>query len=97
MAGGRLKLKPQLTFKKPTGKLDVGVCTFSDAIFNQTRANDYGKSGVISGIGIQTSELTRMFHPIDWTTQKQRRVCHSSYGAEIIAVAEGGNRYFYST
>lgn len=34
------------------------------------------------------------FHLIDWTSHKQRRISHSSFGAEIVAYADNNNRCF---
>jgi len=36
-----------------------------------------------------------MYHVIDWSSHKQRRVSHSSYGAEILACADSDDRGYH--
>lgn len=89
-----LKLKPWITFRRPSNTEQVTYCTFSDASHPNDR--DYGQTGIIAGFRI-TNELDSrtIFHPIDWTSHKQRRVSYSSYGAEILAAATADDRGFY--
>jgi len=44
---------------------------------------------------ITTENQERVFHAIDWASTKQRRVSHSSYGAEILACSDADDRGFY--
>lgn len=90
-----LELQPVITFKKPRSQIvEATVCTFSDASFNIGRARSYGQSGIILGLRITTSAGEHVYHPIDWTSHKQDRVVHSSYGAEIIACASADDRTY---
>lgn len=90
-----LELTPIIKFRKPRGQIiNATVCTFSDASFNIGRARSYGQSGIILGLRITTSTDEHIYHPIDWTSHKQDRVVHSSYGAEIIACASADDRTY---
>lgn len=73
----------------------VEVWTFSDASFNITSGREYGQTGIITGIHARSDEEEKTFHIIDWTSSKQRRVSHSSYGAEILACSDADDRGFY--
>lgn len=93
-----LKLKPWITFKVPPSieKIqEVFICTFTDASFNQSTSSGYGQTGTLTGLRTQLKDVVDIFHPIDWCSNKQRRVCYSPYGAEILACAEGDDRGFY--
>ena len=97
-ANGMLKelkdLKAEILFRHLGGKImGATIESFSDAAFNISRAKQYGQTGLLVGIlyDIQgTSEKT--YHIVDWASRKQRRVCHSSYGAEILACADTDDR-----
>ena len=73
----------------------VFVRIFSDGSFNQNSAKDHGQSGIITGLRIVTDQAPDIFHAIDWTSHNQRRVSYSSYGAEMLACADGYDRGFY--
>ena len=69
--------------------VDARIVTFSDAAFNICSSTSYGQSGFVSGILYRTrSGDERTFHALDWGSTKQRRVTHSSYGAEIVACCD---------
>lgn len=90
------EMNPRIKFNaNATGKC-ITICSFSDASFNITAFQSYGQTGIISGLEFDTNrERRRIFHPIDWTSCKQRRVSHSSYGAERLACADADDRGFY--
>eukprot|EP00177_Eucheuma_denticulatum_P007832 GFKZ01014258.1.p1 GENE.GFKZ01014258.1~~GFKZ01014258.1.p1 ORF type:complete len:1202 (-),score=97.36 GFKZ01014258.1:1881-5486(-) len=89
------RLKPILTYKKVLDPTSVSLFTFSDAAHPQDR--DYGQTGLVIGIVARNITEDRIvFHVLDWTSQKQQRVSHSAYGAEILAASSGDDRgYFY--
>lgn len=72
------------------------VRTFSDAAYNISRHRLYGQSGLISEIYFSDNRDT--YHVIDRMSTKQKRVCRSSYGAEILACtnADVGDYYLKS-
>lgn len=46
----------------------------------------YGQTGIFCGIRYHTAKHdARQYHIIDWSSHKQRRMCYSAYGAEILA------------
>jgi len=73
----------------------VCVCTFSDASFNIAKSQLYGQSGVVTGVCAEVEKGESLYYMIDWTSSKQRRVSHSSYGAEILACADADDRGFH--
>ena len=69
------------------------VESFSDAAFNISRAKQYGQTGLIVGISLQVrGESETIYHVIYWASRTQRRACHSSYGAEILACADADDK-----
>ena len=90
-----LQLNPWITFRKVVDVINVVVTTFTDARFNKNRSRDYGQSGMVTGLRITRTSGLDCFHPIDWCSNKQRRVSYSSYGAEILACADADDRCHY--
>ena len=91
-----MKLNPTILYAKPTEKFkQAQVLTFSDAAFNVTKSNAYGQTGIINGMLFEYENGSHIFHILDWTSSKQRRVSHSSYGAEILACAEADDGGYY--
>ena len=90
-----LKLNPMILFRRPESIEEAIICTFSDAAYNISSAKSYGQSGIFAGLSIKTAGGLQVYHAIDWSSTKQRRICHSSYGAEIIACADGDDRGFH--
>lgn len=90
------RLDATVTFKTPpVNPKEVELVSFSDASFNITSRQVYGQTGGIAGIRyIKPGDDARIIHFIDWTSHKQRRVCYSSYGAEIIAICTAEDRGF---
>lgn len=72
----------------------VDVFSFSDASFNIAAGLEYGQTGVVVGIMVKSAR-EQAFHMVDWLSQKQRRISHSAYGAEILACADGDDRGFH--
>lgn len=86
-------LDPTLTFCKPRVAVTwITVWTFSDASFNITAGRDYGQTVIITGLRVHTDKQDDIYHTIDWASNKQRRIIHSSYGAEILACADADDR-----
>lgn len=87
-------LPPRLLFRNTDYIAEVMVCTMSDA--SHGAADDvYGQTGSITGLKISIEKPgPSYFHPIAWSSHKQRRVSYSSFGAEIIAAAYGDDRGF---
>lgn len=89
-------LEPRIMF--PILKADVerlDVWTFSDASFNIVAGRDYGQTGIVTGIKVRGKDGESAFHLVDWASSKQRRVSHSSYGAEILACSDADDRGYY--
>lgn len=92
-----LQLEPVLKYMKPANIKNAIVSSFSDA--SHPRDRDYGQTGLLCGLRIeqdQTYSDTRdIFHMIDWSSHRQKRVSYSSYGAEILACASADDRGYY--
>lgn len=89
-------LNPQIMFRKLNSEIiSIDVWTFSDASFNIVAGRDYGQTGIVTGLKIQGKNGESTMHMIDWTSNKQRRVSHSSYGAEILACSDADDRGYY--
>ena len=97
-ANGMLKelkdLKAEILYKCLGGDVaEATIESFSDAAFNISRAKQYGQTGLIVGLRYLVKGRTdAIYHVVDWASRKQRRVCHSSYGAEILACADADDR-----
>lgn len=99
-ANARLKelrqLPCRIKYIAPKRHPIINICTFSDASYNISESQSYGQTGIVTGLsfgGNWGSDL--IFHPVDWTSSKQRRVSHSSYGAEILACSDADDRGYY--
>ena len=89
------KLDPTLFFRQADQVKQAWVTTFSDASFNISSRKSYGQTGVICGIRTTMNEGSEQYYVIDWVSTKQKRISHSSYGAEILACAEADDRGYY--
>lgn len=89
------KLQPTLLFRRTGNVTKAMITTFSDASFNITSRKSYGQTGLVLGVRTTMDDGYEMFHMLDWVSTKQRRISHSSYGAEILACAEGDDRGYY--
>lgn len=91
------ELKPLhhgVIFKSPLRPADITICTFTDASHGGLD-EVYGQTVCISGLRItQSGGLPTLFHGIYWSSHKQKQVSYSSFGAEIIAAANGDDRGF---
>lgn len=87
------QLPSTLKYKKGDTGRNVEVVTFADACFHKAAGLEYGQTGVVVGI-VVPSEAGRFYHVIVWMSQKQRRISHYFYGAEIIACADGADHGF---
>lgn len=82
-------LEPLVVFKKPPEIVkEMAVLTYSDAAFNISSRQTYGQTGIICGLWFGSDNKGTTYHPIDWCSSKQRRISHSSYGAEILACTD---------
>lgn len=70
------------------------IVSFSDAAHGG-KEFDYGQTGVVTGIRIPQRDGTGgILYALGWTSSKQKRISHSSFGAEIIAAADVDERGF---
>lgn len=78
-------------------KSGVTIWSFSDASFNISASQNHIQKGTVAGLLFYANrgKNGHIFHPIDWHSPKQRRVSHSSYGAEILACTEADDRVFH--
>lgn len=89
-----LALKPYILYCKPVRATTVIPCTFYDAAHPKVRY--YRLTGMFTGLRISTKAGgVDIFDPIDWTSQNQKRVSCSPYGADILAAAVGGDHRCY--
>lgn len=97
-ANGMLKemrdMRAEVIYRSPKARIQrVVVTSFSDAAFNITNSTQYGQTGIVCGIRFVTDGVGNdVYHIIDWSSMRQKRVCYSSYGAEILACTEGDDR-----
>lgn len=88
-------LIPMVIFRRSQGRIpEISVWTFSNASFNMVSGPDYGQTGIITDIMIRSTGGDT-YHAIDWYSNKQRKVSHSSYGAEILACDDPDDRGFH--
>lgn len=92
-----LTLKPELIFEPPQHTTHAEFCTFSDA--SHPRDRDYGLFRVFLGVNISCAKSSNdIFHPIPWSSTKQRKVSYSFFEAEILAATQADDRgYYYTT
>lgn len=89
-------LDPIIAFKNPGSEVETrSVLTYSDAAFNISAKQSYGQTGVITGLWMLRKDGTEIYHAIDWLSTKQKRISHSSYGAEIIACTDADDHGLY--
>lgn len=46
-------------------------------------------------ISVENKIGWKAYHIVDWSSSKQRRISHSSYGAEILSCADADDKGFY--
>lgn len=54
----------------------------------------YGQSRILCRLKIRFADNT-IFHPITWSSHKQRKISYSPFGSEILVVADGDDRGFH--
>lgn len=88
-----LMLKPELRFPcVPRDFSSAILISFSDAAHGG-KEFDYGQTGGVTGLRLSgPGKSDETFYGISWTSGKQRRISHSSFGAEIIAAADVDER-----
>lgn len=86
-------LKPILRFKESEISCKTSIATFSDASHGGTR-EEYGQSKNLSDLKVETNNMI-CYYPIFWTSNKQRLICYSSYGAKILSALDADHRGFY--
>lgn len=72
-----------IRYRQPVENRNIDVLTFYDAAFNVSKERTYCQTGIITGVYYKDD--VRTMHTLDWSITKQRRVCYSSYVAEILA------------
>lgn len=94
-----LTLNAWVTFKYPTemaGKIkEVFISTLTDTAFNQTSSIGYRQSIILTSWRIELQDSLTIFHPIDWCSNKQRRVSCPPYVTEVLACAYEDDRGYY--
>lgn len=88
-----LSLKPYLTYVKRTEVPNVLQSTFSDASHHHD--NCYGQTRLVSGLRITQQHKPDLYHLIDCSSEKQRRISYSAFGAAILAAEKGDDRVSY--
>jgi len=87
-----------IKFTKPKSSIvETYVCSFIDTSFNISRTHNYGKSGLLTGQLIRSNDRNVIYHIIDWSSSKQKRVCHSSYGVEVLTCSDADDRGYHFT
>lgn len=87
-----LGLDIRLTYRPMRTVTFARIVCFSDASHGGSDSA-FGQSGGVCGIVVQGSnEKGCYYYPLGWISQKQRRISHSAFGAEIIACADVDDR-----
>lgn len=81
----------RIRYMTPMGMEDAHVLTLSDAA-HRGKGCENGQTGGLSGILDKRKNGTKVYHLLDWTSHKQRRISYSSFGAEIVACADNDDR-----
>lgn len=87
-----LTLRPYIRYKRVTERTDIRIISLSDAAHGGGDSI-YGQTGGICGLTFkETGNDKAIYHPIAWTSHKQKRVTYSAFGAEILAAADADDR-----
>lgn len=90
------KLCPLITFRQPIGGIPGSeVLSFSDASLSISLDEIYGLTGIILGLRYKAKDDATIYHIIDWSCAKWKRVLYTSYDAEIIVCTEADDTCFY--
>lgn len=80
-----LTFNPTIRLRRPIDIDSATMVRFSDASHGG-KSRDYGQTGGIIGLRIRDNSGGRYLnHILNWTSYKQKRISHSSFGAELIA------------
>lgn len=72
---------------------DMSIVSFSDASLAVLK-DVYDQTGDYTGMKIVVSKQ-KFFYPILWTSQKQQKVCYSSFVAENLAAGDADDRGYH--
>lgn len=87
-------IRPYIRYISQKGASDKRIISRSDAAHDGAESV-YGQTGGLCVIFIdEAGSRRRIYHPISWTSHKQKRVSYSAFGAEILAAAETDDRGF---
>ena len=90
------EMQPTLRFIKPQQTMvSAQVLSFSDAAFHGSSSQEYGQTGLICRIEYKLIQGPSIYHMTTWNSSKQKRICHSSHGAEILTCTEADDCGFY--
>lgn len=80
-------------YKLP-GEINVAqAVNFSVAFFNLNTCSSYGQTGFLTNVLF----VNNFFHPVDWSSNKQRLVGQSSYGSDNLACSDAEEKEFSLT
>lgn len=89
-----LGLNPCIKFLTTGNTVTAKLVTVSDASHG-VHGPEYGQSGGILGILIGNGKADGyLYYAFTWSICKQRRIYHSSFGAEIISAADNDDMDF---
>lgn len=87
-------LNAHIVYKTVKDIGDLRLCTFADAVHSTNR--NYRQTGLIIGLCVwDLSKQKQLLYFLDWGSHKEKRICHSSYGAEILATEAAEDRGNY--
>lgn len=88
-------LSPLILYKIVRHIANVRLRTFTDMA--QTSNCDYIQTGLIGIFHVwDQSKRRQLYYFIDWSSHRQKQICHLSYGTEVLAAeaAEDRGTYF---
>lgn len=89
-----LRLRPYIRYIRPVNVTNMRLISISDASHGGADCV-YGQTGGLCGLVIESEGSSEViYHPIGWTSHKQKRVSYSAFGAEILAAADADDRGF---
>lgn len=87
------KLAPSISFYKPGQIVTVEIHSLSNAS-HTSGYESYGQTGIITGLKI-TDTRPSLYHPLIWSSHKQKKILYSSFGADILAAADADDRGYH--
>ena len=81
------KTTPSIVFGKLKSNATACLTAFTDAAFPKIDGSIDAQTGILCGLVIGEGPHAA-FHPIAWTSHKQKRICRSASAAEIMSIAE---------